>query len=577
VIHRSRRQLPLICVLLAMVGCTAQPLSSSGPASSGAAASQGGLVASGRTTVELPGSTQNIVLTEPALAQDQLDSLKDLSAIPSELTIGRPVEVVVTGILPSGGAVLTRTYHSALPDGAAATFAFYDEELGAWHAVPSTLSADRTSLSATVHHLSLWTDIVSGSWASLKNASEWAFDQIGKIVDVRVDAPRCVSGAPSWLASANFIQDGNANPVRFCTGKDPKLSDVVVLQARVNRGYAYTAHLATSPTWAWNSTEATTGELQAIYSILANVDRKVAQSVTDLLAGGILIGPGEELKVAISEGAARKIAAGQPILVLRPMHTWGFVASELSRLIANEILSRGQSFAAAAVAVASCVDDFAHIQDVGTALKAGGSCISHLDVRIASRVGLLLQNFKNPKTGAIFTAKEAGRLAGKLVGLITVTIALAFPVLTYWQDRRLPDEARSVTLFPKALPKFLPSIDATMDTAIRVRALLAQTGKISPQIPIVYGCESVSVLGADLSSGDADLIQFDGLCNGDPVATWWKIRGSKVVDTGWGSMDAEVGDVAGLKAFTDLYEGRKPADFYFDPSEETWGLVPGTS
>lgn len=102
----------------------------------------------------------------------------------------RPVEVVVTGILPSGGAVLTRTYHSALPDGAAATFAFYDEELGAWHAVPSTLSADRTSLSATVHHLSLWTDIVSGSWASLKNASEWAFDQIGKIVDVRVDAPR---------------------------------------------------------------------------------------------------------------------------------------------------------------------------------------------------------------------------------------------------------------------------------------------------------------------------------------------------------------------------------------------------
>lgn len=82
-----------------------------------------------------------------------------------------------------------------MPDGAAATFAFYDEELGAWHAVPSTLSADRTSLSATVHHLSLWTDIVSGSWASLKNASEWAFDQIGKIVDVRVDAPRCVSGA----------------------------------------------------------------------------------------------------------------------------------------------------------------------------------------------------------------------------------------------------------------------------------------------------------------------------------------------------------------------------------------------
>ena len=115
-----------------------------------------------------------------------------------------------------------------------------------------------------------------------------------------------MSGAPSWLASANFIQDGNANPVRFCTGKDPKLSDVVVLQARVNRGYAYTAHLATSPTWAWNSTEATTGELQAIYSILANVDRKVAQSVTDLLAGGILIGPGEELKVAISEGAARR-------------------------------------------------------------------------------------------------------------------------------------------------------------------------------------------------------------------------------------------------------------------------------
>lgn len=47
--------------------------------------------------------------------------------------------------------------------------------------------------------------------------------------------------------------------------------------------------------------------------------------------------------MAISEGAARKIAAGQPILVLRPMHTWGFVASELSRLIANEILSRGQS------------------------------------------------------------------------------------------------------------------------------------------------------------------------------------------------------------------------------------------
>lgn len=76
-----------------------------------------------------------------------------------------------------------------------------------------------------VHHLSSWTDFVSGTQKAMKSIgnaaagiADWAYYNVGKIFDTRVDAPQCSSKKPDWVDSTTFIETQRNNSILFCAG-----------------------------------------------------------------------------------------------------------------------------------------------------------------------------------------------------------------------------------------------------------------------------------------------------------------------------------------------------------------------
>ena len=141
----------------------------------------------------------------------------------------------------------------------------------AWLAVPSELSEDRTSVTATVDHLSLWTDIVGGTADALdavgsafdaagqavtdaveqglqavSQAGEWVagwvYYAVGKIFDTRVDAPTCTDPLPTWVESTQQIALDKNNPILWCAGRDRLHPELLTVKARVNRGFGFPVH-----------------------------------------------------------------------------------------------------------------------------------------------------------------------------------------------------------------------------------------------------------------------------------------------------------------------------------------------
>src|SRR5690606_20728689 len=120
---------------------------------------------------------------------------------------------------------------------------------------PSALSEDRRTVSAVVHHLSTWTDITGGLaniGESIGNAwsdvADWGYYQVGNVFDVRVDEPTC-SGKPSWVDSTTFIATQRNISLLFCTGVDAQQPHLVVAKVRVNRGFAFQAHIKVPTSW----------------------------------------------------------------------------------------------------------------------------------------------------------------------------------------------------------------------------------------------------------------------------------------------------------------------------------------
>ena len=304
------------CAIFVTVTCLLVTACTSGsPSSSGTRGGSPAAQAVARTGAVAIESNQDPVITAAKLTADQATSLgKDW---PTDLTLhaGLPVQVTLDGSIPTGGIKLTRTYKSALPDGVTATLAYYNEQLGTWLAVPSTLSEDRKSVTAVVHHLSLWTDVVGvvgpvtqGISSAVTSAADWAYYQVGKVFDTRVDPPTC-SGKPEWLDSSAFIATDRNNPLLFCVGSDPKHRSVLDVKARVNRGFAYTAYLNVTPSWTYNSTFDNHSLSDAV-STIGHLD----QALSDTWAafspkGAVLVGPG---KSSASVSASRGFAQPAP-------------------------------------------------------------------------------------------------------------------------------------------------------------------------------------------------------------------------------------------------------------------------
>ncbi len=367
------------------------------------------------------------------------------------MAVGVPSEIGVVGDVPPDGIRLTRSYLAPLPADAAATLAYFDPELAAWRAVPSTVAPDRRSVSAVVHHLSLWTDFVSGTrdvlstiQDKLADAADWSYYQIGKVFDTRVDPPHCSDGQPEWVKSAVFIETHRNNSVLFCVGEDSKQPKLLTIKARVNRGFGFNAASFGEPSWSYNSTFDKAQLAEAI-DVVAELDQTLAASVREVTSGGRMTGPGEEYSIGISESEVRKLKDNL-VLRMSPQPVLPFLATTLGQLVGTDLTLKADGYIAAAMALATCGKDIKEATDGATATKAAIACITGVDEQLARQLAQFLL-----KQGV----KDAGKVAGKIMGKMTVYLALIGPVfsgMNYWAERSLPDAAHTVHVFPQPTP-----------------------------------------------------------------------------------------------------------------------------
>lgn len=166
-----------------------------------------------------------------------------------------PINISTTSQL-QGRVQLKREYASPLPDGVIPSFIYYDKELEAWLPAESVLSNDRKTLVAEVNHLSLWSDIITGSKESLdatekiikrsgqivKAAGNQLFSDgtylyetgyrlISAVVESTTKDPKCTNAIPSW-AEVEGIKNKNMHDIAlWCIGSDqtePSILEVKV-------------------------------------------------------------------------------------------------------------------------------------------------------------------------------------------------------------------------------------------------------------------------------------------------------------------------------------------------------------
>ena len=422
----------------------------------------------GRMRAELNGSTADVTVRVAELTPDQKKELR--LGGPLGIAAGAPTDVTVDGPLPAKGVTLTRRYDKPLPPHAAATFAFYDEDLGAWRAVPSTLSADRRTLSATVHHLSSWTDFVGGTVQAMKKAahaatstvadaesatSGWLYYNVGKTFGTRVDPPSCTTKRPSWVRDVTFIETDRNNPLLFCAGRDTKHPDLLVLKARVNRAFGWTAQVRPKAAWKYNSTFHHDDYADAL-NMATEMDAEWGRAVAQITANGDLVAAGEELSIGLGEDAVRAAGYDDPALVLHPPSVVSFLAQTLARIGAIGVQDMATGVVAATLMLFKCARDLNNADGPAHVVKAAASCLPMFDSALAGKLGTYI--FKRSAARAAKTGKTAlsaagaGKIAGGAVGRASIYLALIGPVfsgMNYFAATRTAIGARSVNVFPQ--------------------------------------------------------------------------------------------------------------------------------
>ncbi|TFD72130.1 hypothetical protein [Cryobacterium sp. Hb1] len=427
-------------------------------------------------TATVQGATAEV--TAGNLDSVALPGLRDVALIGA--VVGVPVRIELDAEIPEHGVKLQRTYLTPVPDDAAATFIFFNEEFGAWEAVASELSPDRRTLTATVHHLSLWDDIVAGGQQSLQiftaaaaaaghkvsdastifgkalkvvnaniktaftNGSEALYYGIGKVFDTRVDDPVCDDATPSWVTSTEMIGYNANNPILFCVGRDRKNPDLLVVKARVNRGFGYTVSTATEPSWMYNST-GNQGAWDATLDLVGDTDQVIREGVEKLYSSGDLVGAGQEVSYGFAQGPTSEVPAGTPLVTLSPPNIPVFVRSSIEQALVSWGTEKAKGGLAATIVVAACFDEINAAEDGYGGVKVALTCLSKADTPIAKQLALSML-----KLGG--EPKAAGLAAGQLIARASLGLAVIAPatnVLNYVAELGVPASARTVTVFTR--------------------------------------------------------------------------------------------------------------------------------
>ncbi len=430
----------VLAIMVLLSGCTLWQQQPSPTPSTVAA------VVAGRITVGgADAPVSGLSVSEVTLGAKEIADLSGWGDLP--MAVGRPSEIRIDGgTLPAEGLRITRHYERALPKDATATLAYFSTEWDSWVAVPSEVAPDRTSVSAVVHHLSWWTDFVGGTQQAMKSVgdaaagvADWAYYNVGKIFDTRVDPPKCSSGRPSWVHSTTFIETQRNNSLLFCVGIDEAKPGLLVIKARVNRGFGFNAETPVTPAWTYNSSFEE-GDLKTALQVLADIDKVLADSVRKVTSDGRMTAPGQEFSLGLSEAAARKQSSSLA-LKMTPQAVVPFLQTILAQLIGTDVTFKADGYVAAVIATAKCAKDVSGVTDGGTLAKAVLSCVSGIDEDVAKHLAVYFL-----KRGMA----DPGKLAGYIVGRASIYLACLGPVfnaMNYFAEQHLNESSRTVNVF----------------------------------------------------------------------------------------------------------------------------------
>jgi len=423
--------------------------------------------------------TQGTNLTISAV--DDTDAVAPLADLADAgILVGVPVHVKAS---KPGTYTLERSFPSPLPGGAAATWGYFDTDLGGWVPVPSSLSADRRTLTASVDHLSIWDSFVSaaaGAYDAVKNAvvstgstavdigtsvangvskaADWAassftkgIDSIGYHVDsaitVRVSAPTCTGDVPAWVSQVVQIEPDRNDPILWCVGRDNANPNLLVVKARANRGFGYGYSTAVDPAWEYNSTT----EHSAIGDLLdaaGDLGGTFASSVDSLTFGAHLVGPGEEVSFGFDETTVREqLETGTPLVTLQVPNTVQFLFTVLARLVAQQAEDLTDGPVGMLLAFASCASGIGNAGSLDSTVGAVITCIRSQDEAVAMAIA-------RSAGGSAKDPKALGKAIGAWVGRAAIYLALIGPIqdtLDFIAAKNTPDAARHISIYPTTL------------------------------------------------------------------------------------------------------------------------------
>lgn len=336
--------------------------------------------------------------------------------------------------IPRSGVTITRVLDTPLPSGDVAALAYYDSGHSAWTAVPTTVAADRRTVSATVHHLCPWTVL--------------RYD-LASLFTKRRTAPTCETTEPTWISSVTFLQDRNA-PVLWCAGRDRQDPNSLDVKVAVNRAYGAAVVPAVLP--ASVSDSVFQGGPEDIFvGLLART--MIAPGALDGVFGGKLLVPGgDEADFRFTEDQVRSIGD-------RPLVS---VAAEagyaLAGLTYDQLTKHAPDPVAGAVVIAAlgqCWNDLQSSFQAHDWFGAAGTALRCLeenrgDVARAA-VTLALKAFPAKSPAEIGSA--VGKLADKL--WIIWAAQKVFQLLEWLTDQALGSGAwnlTALTTISKAVP-----------------------------------------------------------------------------------------------------------------------------
>jgi len=390
-------------------------------------------------TIAAHAAGANVTVALPASPDASAESAAALAATDGLPVTGsyymlRPSELTLEGAMPDSGVQLEFVLPADLPKQASARFAFFDPEAESWTPVPTTVSGRK--LTATVHHLSQWTTIVTGDgpdfagwlnaaggaitdslkWWSTDGPGAWIYRQGGLALGLQSAAPQCETGPlPGWVdhvtqSQLTGIPENNQNVLR-CVGPDPSDPQLLQVKAAVNR--AYTVEYQVAP-----GVQVRNREWSALPGMgdddIAAIADALGTSPAFLDPRKYLLGT-TEMSFSVSKADVKALDEGTPLVQFLPSNPMQTAVGYVTNYVLGYIANAPVAFFGVVSLVHSChISDGAELADmneVGEIVQVFVDCLGTLsDEDLEKSTDKLVQRLTrdHPTNATPFTsAKDA--------------------------------------------------------------------------------------------------------------------------------------------------------------------------